>query len=101
MLAFLAIFNRCSVLDQLSDTYGSLISFVLFIRAISFPDYSRLVDHYMRLGLYKEALDTFISEPSCLDRMYEHAITLVGHEPERAVEVWLRLGKRLNPTKLA
>lgn len=54
----------------------------------------------MRLGLFKEALDTFVSEPSCLDRMYEHAITLVGHEPERVVEVWLRLGKRLSTAKL-
>ncbi|TPP63016.1 Vacuolar protein sorting-associated protein 18 protein [Fasciola gigantica] len=105
---FRQLFTRSEVLKLLPDikvllyelieSYGNHEEMVFMTELMG--DYSRLVDHYMRLGLYKEALNTFVSEPSCLDRMYEHAVTLVRHEPERVVEIWLRLGKRLNPARL-
>uniref|UniRef100_A0A183AN20 Vps39_1 domain-containing protein n=1 Tax=Echinostoma caproni TaxID=27848 RepID=A0A183AN20_9TREM len=87
------------LLYELIESYGNHEEMVFVTELMG--DYPRLVDHYMRLGMYKEALDTFVSEPrSCLDRMYEHAVTLVLHETERVVQIWLRLGKRLNPPRL-
>ncbi|TGZ52451.1 hypothetical protein CRM22_010621 [Opisthorchis felineus] len=63
-------------------------------------DHPRLVNHYMRLGMHKDALRTLGASSRCISLVYDYATTLALSCPEDVVTVWLRLGKLLDPVKL-
>ncbi|KAF6779624.1 hypothetical protein AHF37_00836 [Paragonimus kellicotti] len=69
----------------------------VFSIRFAYPDHVRLIDHYMRMGMQSEALKTFAGGATCWSLMYDHAVSLVLTCPEQTVDVWLSLGKRLDP----
>ncbi|KAF7259295.1 hypothetical protein EG68_03396 [Paragonimus skrjabini miyazakii] len=105
---FKQLMTRAEVLSILPDCRELLYELVeshgndeeLIFLAELMADHVRLIEHYMRMGMQSEALKTFVGGATCWSLMYDHAVSLVLTCPGETVDVWLRLGKRLDPVKL-
>ncbi|CAL8085718.1 unnamed protein product [Calicophoron daubneyi] len=86
------------LLYELIENHGNEKELIFLANLVK--DYTRLVDYYIRTGLYTEALKLLGSELVCLPQVYTHAAVLVTHCPTETVDAWLRLGKRLDPVRL-
>nr|VZI32571.1 unnamed protein product [Spirometra erinaceieuropaei] len=61
---------------------------------------AELVEHYMSLGMYTEALFTLSAHPSCASLHYTYAVQLSSCDPKMLVDAWIRAGQRLDPSRL-
>ncbi|OON22045.1 Pep3/Vps18/deep orange family protein, partial [Opisthorchis viverrini] len=86
------------LLYDLIESHGGDAEIVFLAELLG--DHPRLVTHYMRLGMHKDALRTLGASSRCISLVYEYSTTLALSCPEDVVTVWLRLGKLLDPVKL-
>uniref|UniRef100_A0A0V0JC48 Vacuolar protein sorting-associated protein 18 homolog n=1 Tax=Schistocephalus solidus TaxID=70667 RepID=A0A0V0JC48_SCHSO len=87
-----------SLIYQLLTSHGNHEDFVFFAKTVG--DHAELVDHYMSLGMYTEALFTLSAHPSCANLHLKYAVQLSSCDPKTLVDAWIRAGQRLDPSRL-
>ncbi|BHF61244.1 Vacuolar protein sorting-associated protein 18 like protein [Sparganum proliferum] len=87
-----------SLIYQLLTSHGNHEDFVFFAKTVG--DHAELVEHYMSLGMYTEALFTLSAHPSCASLHYTYAVQLSSCDPKMLVDAWIRAGQRLDPSRL-
>ncbi|VDK35185.1 unnamed protein product, partial [Taenia asiatica] len=99
------ILSKCKdVIYSLLSSHGNSNDFVFFAKTnggksrmlFLFPDYDRLVDHYMSRGSHAEALFVLTTHPSCAAKLYQYSAQLAPCEPKMLVDAWIRAGQRLS-----
>ncbi|XP_057677998.1 vacuolar protein sorting-associated protein 18 homolog [Corythoichthys intestinalis] len=91
------LFNNRSTIYDLLASHGNVDDMVYF--SVVMQDYERVVSHYCQHDDYRAALDVLAKH--CDEKLfYKFSPVLMQHIPEKVVDAWIQMGKRLDPKKL-
>ncbi|XP_053330485.1 vacuolar protein sorting-associated protein 18 homolog isoform X2 [Spea bombifrons] len=88
--------NRASIHDLLAS-HGDTEHMVYF--AVLMQDYERVVSHHCQHDDYDEALNV-LTKHRDEKLFYKFSPVLMQHIPEKVVDSWITMGKRLDPKNL-
>ncbi|XP_077366593.1 vacuolar protein sorting-associated protein 18 homolog [Festucalex cinctus] len=91
------LFNNRGTIYDLLACHGDVDDMVYF--SVVMQDYERVVSHYCQHDDYRAALDVLAKH--CDEKLfYKFSPVLMQHIPEKVVDAWIQMGKRLDPKKL-
>ncbi|KAJ8269898.1 hypothetical protein GJAV_G00108020 [Gymnothorax javanicus] len=88
--------NRSTIYDLLAS-HGNVDDMVYF--SVIMQDYERVVSHHCQHDNYGAALEV-LSKHGDQKLFYKFSPVLMQHIPEKVVDAWIQMGKRLDAKKL-
>ncbi|XP_023930234.1 vacuolar protein sorting-associated protein 18 homolog [Lingula anatina] len=90
--------NRNTIYDLIAS-HGDVEDLIYF--ATLMEDFERVITHYVQHDNYREALETLAKHcTNDTELVYKFSPLLMQHVPKETVDVWIHLGRQLDPKKL-
>jgi hypothetical protein len=82
---------------ELLTSHGDVEDLVYFAQQMH--DYERVINHYLQLQNFKEALGA-LKRQKDVELYYKFSPVLIQHVPQEMVAAWINMRKQLDPTRL-